>query len=438
MLLPGKVDIFGGYAWVIGDVEISHDQALAFVSAYYDGIYVIDLNSMTLASGVNPIYPYPPLRRIQDLSISADGKFLLACDSSSRYPVVSLDVDTGAVVDSFYLNYACNAVEACDDGSVLVTDYSRRQIRRLSIDGNGMFHDTGDLLELLYYRDYVSNVYGAPGSRSGVVLHRYYYNENAELGSFTIPGLTQIDNVRLSGRYGIGACFSPDGAAVYARTAYYNYYTGSYASLHGYSFDPASGQIGAQLFPPVSIRDSILYTGMDMLAVTAQKIYVPTYGRVEVHDALTGAYLYPIVTTGGTTSGDLATGIKIPGEAGPLTIDVDIAPNNRNNPINIDNNGWGQVVIALISSRGFDATAVDLDSVMVENAPIDERGGSGKRKSYANHDVNHDGVLDLLIHVRRKLVGADRTRDIWTVTGLTASGREFSGSDSVTYVPYQK
>ena len=177
--------------------------------------------------------------------------------------------------------------------------------------------------------------------------------------------------------------------------------------------------------------------GYDQLAVTGEKIYVPETGCVDVYNALTGAFEYSMVTTGGTGSGDRATGIKIRTGARRV-VDIDIAPHNRNNPINIDNNGWGQVVVAILSTESFDATEVDPDTVRIEEAPVAVRGHSGRRKAHANRDINHDGLLDLVMHVRRKMTGAERGRDQWTLTGETYDGMKIEGTDTVLYVPHKE
>jgi hypothetical protein len=428
-LLPGMVDIYttGSYT-TIGDVEIMPDESIAFATRYSPGeIWVIDLASMTLAGGINPI---DPGITVEDISLTPDGKYLLACDGGGRYPVKSIDVETRSEVDSWSSGYDVNSVEACDDGvTVLCTSVRYDLVYKLNIDAAGQLTDTGLTFDPYYTNP--NNSYPAPGSESGIVCIRATSNE---LESFTTGTMAGVDRVSLSGYYNICGAFSPDGGRVYVRTAYGSSSYGD-ASVSGFNFDATTGAIGSQLFSPISVGSKSTYYGFDQLAVTGEKIYVPERGAVvNIYDAETGAYMYQIDTNaGGTYDGDI-TGIKIRG-GGAIKVDIDIKPKNRNNPINIDNNGWGQVVIAILSSEEFDALEVDPETIFVEDAPVAERGNSGRRKAYANHDVNQDGLMDLVIHIRRKMTGATRGIDTWKLEGETYGGERIWGKDMVWYVP---
>jgi hypothetical protein len=314
---------------------------------------------------------------------------------------------------------------------VLCTSIYYDLVYKLTIDAAGQLTDTGERFDHYSYNP--NNAYGAPGSLSGVVCIRQTSNE---LESFLLDGMTGVNRVSLSGYYNISAAFSPDGTRVYARTAYGSSSYGD-AAVSGFNFDPTTGTIGSELFSPISSGSKSTYYGFDQLAVTDEKIYIPERGAVvHIHDANTGAYLYSLDTNaGGTYDGDI-TGIKIMAGSA-VKVDIDIKPNNRDNPINIDNNGWGQVVIAIMSTEDFDATTIDPETVMVEDAPIAARGNSGRRKAYANRDVNKDGINDMVVHVVRKMVGAERGRDIWKLEGETYDGVKFWGKDTVLYVPKQ-
>lgn len=72
-------------------------------------------------------------------------------------------------------------------------------------------------------------------------------------------------------------------------------------------------------------------------------------------------------------------------------------------PINIGNNGNGQIVVTVFGNSTFDGTAINLSTARIGNTSVDVRGNSDPKAKFK--DVNHDGILDLVVHfVRGDLV----------------------------------
>jgi subtilisin family serine protease len=260
----------------MGDCVITSDQTLGFVTTFDHEVWVIDLPTMTLADGINPI---AISNYGEDLSFSPDEKYLVACDGAASEPVSVIDIATRSEVTSFPMSRGCNAVDVCSDGSVLVTSYSERQVRRLLIGEDGSLTDSGDVLPLA---GTPHNVFCGAGGASGVVV----MGSLGELRSFTIPGLALADTQDQTG-FGISGLVNADGNRLYARD--------NSAHVEAFEYDSVSGQIGASLFRK-AISSARTFYGMDQMALHpgAPKLYVSQPTGVEVFDAENGTQLTTI------------------------------------------------------------------------------------------------------------------------------------------------
>jgi hypothetical protein len=114
-------------------------------------------------------------------------------------------------------------VATCDDGeSVLVTLGGDIPIvsvvRRFTISQAGTINDTGETLMLDNGGD-INRVFAVPGSQVGVAITREDGQPQfSRLISFSIPGLTLLDSVTLTGQIGNTCVVSCDGTKVYVRS----------------------------------------------------------------------------------------------------------------------------------------------------------------------------------------------------------------------------
>jgi len=272
----GSVTI--GTSAAFGDCAILPDQSLGFVTDFNSHVWVIDLNTISLAGGTNPI---PISNYGEDLVLSPDNQFLLVSDGGGFQPVSVIDIATRTEITTFSLGSDCNSVEVCDDGSVLVTSVNAMQIRRLTIDGTGNLTDTGESMSV----SGPNNSYGAPGSASGVVITRFA----SSIQSFGIPGLGAVDTRSLSG-FGISGIINPAGDKVYVRSNFPG-------AVEVFSLNAATGQLGATPLLAISVGDAfVTYYGMEQMALSPDdsKLYVPEPGALNIYDSNTGTLIYSI------------------------------------------------------------------------------------------------------------------------------------------------
>jgi hypothetical protein len=121
-------------------------------------------------------------------------------------------------------------------------------------------------------------------------------------------------------------------------------------------------------------------------------------------------------------------------------VQIDIKPGDSTNAINLNNDG--EIVVNLFSSANFDATTIDISTVLFAGAGV---------KSYEFQDVNRDGRLDLVLHFRSDdtnlrevysqllLADADdgtldstKQQTTLLLTGSTTDGKLWEGLDSAT------
>jgi uncharacterized protein (DUF2141 family) len=124
-----------------------------------------------------------------------------------------------------------------------------------------------------------------------------------------------------------------------------------------------------------------------------------------------------------------------------LQVGIDIRPGGTPNPVSLK--GKGTVPVAILSSAGFDATAIDPATLTIgDDSGADTPVATKPNGTYMAEvqDVNGDGSPDLLVHFRvdALVANGDLTP---TTTSLVLKGflqddcTNFLGEDAVTVVP---
>jgi len=111
----------------------------------------------------------------------------------------------------------------------------------------------------------------------------------------------------------------------------------------------------------------------------------------------------------------------------PLSVTVDIKPDSYPNSINPRSRGV--IPVAILGTDTFDVADVDVTTLAFGpgGAPIAHLNGHVQ-------DVNHDGVMDLMLHFRTQDTGITCGDESATLTGATLDGQPLEGSDSVNTV----
>jgi hypothetical protein len=293
------------------DVVVTRNQSLAFASRN-DGIWVVDLtlSPPALATGLNPIPTPAGMPFVEDLSLTRDGRFLMAGDGSVGSPIAVIDTATRGVVGTTSVLADHNSVEVCDNGSVLVTSLADNVVKRLTIGATGAITDTGQTLSLGSSAD-PNNTACGPGGRVGVVVN----HNTRELRSFIVNGMTPVSSQVLPGLVpGSSVAISRDGTRVLVLAS------GNPETLIAYPFDATTAVIGAQLWSTVTYPNTGFYYGVDQIAVDpiGSTIFVTsTDGQVvRAVNANTGAIF-------GNAAANAPTGIAVPQGATIVNGDYD-------------------------------------------------------------------------------------------------------------------
>lgn len=113
-------------------------------------------------------------------------------------------------------------------------------------------------------------------------------------------------------------------------------------------------------------------------------------------------------------------------QPGPvLRVSIDVKPGD--NPTSLEPKREGMVPIAVLSSKEFDATGVELSSIRAGAT-----GTEGSMFRSMKEDVDHDGDVDLLLLFRVADLALTCNAKGITVKGKTAQGRDFEGTETVT------
>ncbi len=274
----GAVPIPPGVA--ITDCSITDDQTLGFVTNFDNKVFVIDISGLALAAGTNPIV----ISNLgEDTSLTPDGQFLLVCDGTAVEPVSVIDVATRAEVSTLAFGVPCFSVDACADGSVLVTTGFTAEVRRLTIDGAGTLTDTGESLPLPG-SNAVNSVCG-PDSASGLAVSGDFTDGFIE--SFTIPGLAPVDSRTISGQE------FTQSAVINAAGDRASFRSTDPGSVDVFDYNSATGALGAAPLFSFPVADSPVFLGADQMALhpNQSKLYVSEPGALNVYDASNGSPL---------------------------------------------------------------------------------------------------------------------------------------------------
>ncbi len=276
---------------------------------------MVDLTTSppSLAAGTNPI---PIGNSGQDLSLTPDGRFLLACDGALAQPISVIEVAARAEVSIFMLGTGCCAIEAAPDGSVLAASFNGQTVHRLLLDGAGSLSDTGELLPA---GGRPNNLFRAPGGGSGLVITR----EARTIRSFSVPGLAEGATRALTGTFGIAGLVHPAGDRVYACSQVGT--SGPEGAIDVFGYDVATGVLSDTPSLTIPIASTLTFLGIDQLAIhpNGHKIYVPQPGAVHVYDAGTGTLLAELrAPSPGTPTGIFVAGNRPPTVACPPPVSV--------------------------------------------------------------------------------------------------------------------
>ncbi len=107
-------------------------------------------------------------------------------------------------------------------------------------------------------------------------------------------------------------------------------------------------------------------------------------------------------------------------------VGIDVKPGSEENPINLKSRGVTPV--AIYTTEGLDATAVDIETV---------KFGPGEAPvvHYAYEDIDDDGDIDLILHFRTQATGIAEDDTEVTLVGETDSGTAFTVTNAIKIVP---
>jgi hypothetical protein len=115
-----------------------------------------------------------------------------------------------------------------------------------------------------------------------------------------------------------------------------------------------------------------------------------------------------------------------------LAIDIDIEPGPHVNRIHPSSGG--SIRVAILGSQAFDVREVDLHTLAFGpgGATALDRN---RRARQLLHDVNRDGIDDLVSHYRSDETGIASGDTSACLTGATLDGTLFEGCDAIAIVP---
>ncbi|WP_459554672.1 cadherin domain-containing protein [Lacunimicrobium album] len=260
-----------------GDVVITADGTRAFVSSETENkIWVIDLVTLTLANGGDPInVSIEPA----ELELTDDGKFLLATgfqNPNSEISVISLQ--SLLEIDRFDLPAPSYHLDVAANGVILV-GFNDGNIRKYTIDAEGTISDSN----AVYFTNdtFAFNTVLSPDGQYAF-LHS---NNNIEF--LNVSTMTRISLLGTSATEvdSVSVVFAPDGSRFYTLS--------TNDVVRGYEFNSATAGIGTMfLTTGLEVSDANI-TGIDRLAISddGKFLYVTRPTRMVVLDAMTGDVL---------------------------------------------------------------------------------------------------------------------------------------------------
>jgi len=289
--LLGTVTLPPAGATATHEAVISPDQRLAFVSDYdLQAIWVVDLETMDLAAGTNPI---PVGTSPEDMDITPDGRFLLVSNRTAS-PVCVVDIAARQQVSTLATTSA-ESVAVGRDGNVLI---GRAGTRRLLLTDDGVLVDTGQ-----YLSGVGINVVVAPDGRTGVQLG------STTVRSFWVDGMTELDSRSLGSV--MGGVFSPRGDRLFVRTL---------GSLSAWTYNPSTGKLGENPLYVVLTGTSDWWSGVDQLDISpdGSKLYVSDNAALRIYDAATGGLLRFLGQGGHDYAGVDLPAAELPSRVAPM------------------------------------------------------------------------------------------------------------------------
>jgi hypothetical protein len=124
-------------------------------------------------------------------------------------------------------------------------------------------------------------------------------------------------------------------------------------------------------------------------------------------------------------------GCGAPPEEEPAAVRIDVKPGDALPTIRLSSGGT--TAVAVLGGAGFDAAAVDRESVFFAGAPVARREDGSAHA--ALDDVDGDGRADLVLHFETAALQLPVGATEATLAGRTADGRTFTGSDVVRVLP---
>jgi hypothetical protein len=115
---------------------------------------------------------------------------------------------------------------------------------------------------------------------------------------------------------------------------------------------------------------------------------------------------------------------------------IDIKPGSNVNSINLSSQGL--VPVAILSSSGFDATRILIESLTFAGATVARTGEQQKAMAH-REDVNFDGLVDLVVQVPTRNLNLSELQDRYAILrGITGDGELIQGRDKISLVPRLK
>jgi DNA-binding beta-propeller fold protein YncE len=207
--LEGQLGAVGA---MLVDVVVTPDGNTAIVSAFPDRIlFFIDLRAMPpvlLGSVMLPIFPI-------DLTLSPDGRFVLATSGAGITNVVSVDVTNRTVVSNLMLRGGGQAQAVAMSGAtILAADFAGARVHVLRLSPTGMLIQPSD--GPIPVDGQPNNIVFSPDGRTALVLNARTPDGMASSDTVTI---LRIDGTRVTRAgtimglpgFQTGAAFTPDG-----------------------------------------------------------------------------------------------------------------------------------------------------------------------------------------------------------------------------------
>jgi hypothetical protein len=146
------------------------------------------------------------------------------------------------------------------------------------------------------------------------------------------------------------------------------------------------------------------------------------------------SFTFQVQDNGGTANG----GVNLDASPNTLTINVtpinvaiDIKPSGDNNHINP--NSEGKIEVVILSSSNFNAQLIDISSLRFGRTGQEDSLSRNKgAPRYSYKDVNHDGLLDLVVEFDTESTGFQAGDTLGVLTGRLQDGTMFTGTDSIT------